>query len=67
MIKEKTYYIAVCDKCGEELKAEATSMIVARDLAAANGWKTIINEEGVETHLCAKCGNGIKKTWYYGG
>ena len=67
MIKERTYYIAVCDGCGAEIPAESTSKRTARELAEANGWKTIITENnGAEKHLCPRCYSGLK-TWYYGG
>ena len=66
MIKERVYYTVACDNCGDELKAEATSRIVSRDLAIANKWKVAINGEGMEMHLCPRC-KEAKKTWYYGG
>ena len=67
MIKERTYYVAVCDKCGTEIPAEAASALTARDLAIANKWKVTVNEFGVETMLCPMCKDGRKKTWFYGG
>ena len=67
MIKERTYYIAVCDGCGTEIPAESVSRRTARNFAEANGWKTVIGDmNGTERHLCPKC-KDRKKTWYYGG
>jgi len=65
MIKERTYYIAVCDGCGTELPAETTSKRTARDFAVANGWTVSIIARGDEKLVCPKCRQ--RKTWYYGG
>ena len=62
MIKEKVYYTVACDKCGAEIPAEATSRRTARELAEANGWKTILTENnGAEKYLCPRC-KSSKKT-----
>ena len=44
-----------CDGCGTSLDTEKRDFAAARNVTAAQGWKTKLKDNGQWQHFCPKC------------